>query len=420
MKWRILTAMLSITTVTAFAGAISGTLAWYEYSTRASLSYEGTSVYNTEQLQIGVSTSASINLVERTLFETSAASSDSIQAYTLIDGQTSSFSEYVDVDEDADGTMDTTYWFVAPGQAMKPEVIANYLDKTNSNYDSILGANVLCPITTKAHTLDDQITNYYRNPVAYKNEFADADGSEYSQVKFAFRVLNSSDNSFIKSQDIWLKDAYCQANDGTTDALRLYMEGERKGANDTRETTYTLFNPNSTSDSYDVVAGMLDLSGDGYYDYVGSMFDKSQRTELIYGIDNDSIDTSLVHTFTTSDYDGVNAYEYNNINDYADVDENTEFNTFYAQHEVGTKGYVNYDNIDLPKAYYSGTNSIYPVDDHGTLSGGRVLTSTSNDDLAIATLDMTIFLEGWNHCIIDQTIGYYYNLGLTFQINRVE
>jgi hypothetical protein len=348
-----------------------------------------------------------------------ATADQSVAEATPETGEGSGDEEVIDVDEYSDGTMDTTYWFVAPGQALKPEVIANYLDKTNSNFDSSFGANVLCPITTKAHTLDDQITNFYRNPTAYKNEFAATEGNEYSHVKFAFRVLSSSSNTFVKNQDIWLQDAYCKANDGTTDALRLYMEGVRKTSTGT-ENTYTLFNPNSASDSYDVVAGMLDLSGDGYYDYVGSMFDKSQRTELIYGIDNGSIDSSLVHTFTSSDYDGVNAYEYNNINNYADVDENTQFNTFYAQHEVGTKGYVNYDNIDLPKAYYSGTNSIYPVDDHGTLSGGRVLTSTSNDDLAIATLDMTIFLEGWNHCIIDQTIGYYYNLGLTFKINRVE
>ena len=38
----------------SFTGVISGTRAWYAYATRASLSYGGTSVANTEQLQIGL------------------------------------------------------------------------------------------------------------------------------------------------------------------------------------------------------------------------------------------------------------------------------------------------------------------------------------------------------------------------------
>ena len=38
----------------SFTGVISGTTAWYAYATRASLSYGGTSVSNTEQLQIGL------------------------------------------------------------------------------------------------------------------------------------------------------------------------------------------------------------------------------------------------------------------------------------------------------------------------------------------------------------------------------
>ena len=421
MKWRLLTAMLSITTVTAFAGAISGTLAWYEYSTRAALSYEGTSVFNTEQLQIGLKTSYDVKLVDRLVFEsnTHGTNTSSIQSYILKVDETSAFSEIVDVDENSDGVFDTTYWFVRPGQALKPEVIANYLGKTNSNYDPILGSNVLCPVTSKAHGLDDEITTLYKNPYAGENSFPLATGYEYSKVSFAFRVLSTSNSSFLPNQDVWLKDAYCKANNDTSDAIRLYMEGDRKTSTG-REETHTLFNPSSDEDSFDVVAGLLDLNKDGYYDYTGSLFDKNKRTELIYGIDNQTIDSSLLHRFTSNDYENVNSWEYNNINQYEDIDENSEFNTFYARHDIGTSGFVDYTGLDLPKAYYSGKNSIYPIDDHGILSGGKILTSTSNDDLAIASLDMTIFLEGWNHSVIDQTIGYYYNLGLTFQINKVE
>ena len=44
----------ALTTFLAFVGTTTGTLAWYAYSTRVSLSYTGTSVSATEQLQIGI------------------------------------------------------------------------------------------------------------------------------------------------------------------------------------------------------------------------------------------------------------------------------------------------------------------------------------------------------------------------------
>ena len=203
MKWRILTAMLSITTVTAFAGAISGTLAWYEYSTRASLSYEGTSVYNTEQLQIGLITDASINLADRTLFETSADDSASAKSYTLKEGQTSSFSEFIDIDNDGNGTMDRTYWFVNPGAPLTPEIIGNYLYKTGHSTSTTF--NYMQPVTTKEHALDTQIdaSDFYRTPRFNDNNQSVAKKTDYSKIDFAFRVLGSASNTYIKNQDIW-------------------------------------------------------------------------------------------------------------------------------------------------------------------------------------------------------------------------
>ena len=51
---KLLFGFLGIATFASLAGTISGTLAWYAYSTRASLSYTGTSIEQTAQLQIGV------------------------------------------------------------------------------------------------------------------------------------------------------------------------------------------------------------------------------------------------------------------------------------------------------------------------------------------------------------------------------
>ena len=51
---KLLFGFLGLATLASLVGSISGTLAWYAYSTRASISYSGTSIDRTAQLQIGV------------------------------------------------------------------------------------------------------------------------------------------------------------------------------------------------------------------------------------------------------------------------------------------------------------------------------------------------------------------------------
>ena len=51
---KLLLGVLGLATFASLVGTVSGTLAWYAYSTRATVSYSGTSVNNTVQLQIGI------------------------------------------------------------------------------------------------------------------------------------------------------------------------------------------------------------------------------------------------------------------------------------------------------------------------------------------------------------------------------
>ena len=96
--------------------------------------------------------------------------------------------------------------------------------------------------------------------------------------------------------------------------------------------------------------------------------------------------------------------------------------TFYAKHKGGIQSYNDYDAFNngftAKTADYLAFNSIRPEDDAGALSGGRVLCKTSNDDNALAFLDLTIWLEGWDFSVIDSEINHQFNLGLQFQINR--
>ena len=51
---KLLFGFLGLATFASLVGSVSASLAWYAYSTRATLSYTGTSVERTAQLQIGI------------------------------------------------------------------------------------------------------------------------------------------------------------------------------------------------------------------------------------------------------------------------------------------------------------------------------------------------------------------------------
>ena len=58
VKVRLITAALFLLVASAFAGSIAGTLSWYVYYVKATLSFKGTSVADAEQIQVGIETSS--------------------------------------------------------------------------------------------------------------------------------------------------------------------------------------------------------------------------------------------------------------------------------------------------------------------------------------------------------------------------
>jgi hypothetical protein len=424
MKWRVMAGLLSASTIIAFAGAISGTLAWYAYATRASVSYGGTSVYSTAQLQIGLKTNGEIYLVgsDEDGFKTSytmdsAKSTSSVEYWNLNDDATDySYPEVVKF-KNTDSTTAYTYWFTTPGTGLSEKNIQDYLSYVEPNHLKSGDATTLIPATTRAYKDGDDF-KLYQNPSKLEYDHGYASSDNYSKIDFAFRVI-TSDNTLVKNHNIWLMNARSAAhgtqNSSTTDdagnAIRLYFEGNRKKSDtdNSREDINVLFNPSDDTakgvDKYTTVAGLLDLDGDGFYDYSVDNYADDTGTEYLYGYNGT---TNPVDIMTQSAGDDIN-------NTGAD-----KLNTFYAKHKQGNKGYLNYDGLDLPKAYYKGQKDIYPDDNSSVLSGGTVLTTTGNDDDAIADLSMTIYMEGWDHSIIDKNIDYTFQLGLTFQINKVD
>ncbi len=448
---RALVTLMSVGLVAAFAGTISGSIAWYAYSTRVSVTYNGTSVSESIQLQIG--------LVSDQDFTVDGEGHDRGLNLTkqVVPGET------------------YDYYWAKTGSGFNANAIKAFLETENR-----FAVNELKPVTTREY--DGSSFSLYRAPLrgtATMDQIAPE--SHYSHVPFIFRIIDAN-GDFVPGADIWLTDAQVAAsgeNESIREAIRLYFS---QGSNE------FVLNPSSLKEEagYTKVGGPLDLNVDGAYDY-------ADGRELLYG---DWEVTPTVTGVATAD----NHFSDKTVFDDVNLTRQTSKSTFVAEHCKGVEYYDRYALVDADaphtatisftgsgitaatiieatfntavsnrldsflfeyngsawklgedtvtladygiatvgtaasgdkilvetdgewlakKAKYETLASIRPYDDGGGhLSGGTPLTQTGAVD-GIAKLDVTIYLEGWDHVVIDKEIGHSFDLGLRFQINRV-
>ena len=185
----------------------------------------------------------------------------------------------------------------------------------------------------------------------------------------------------------------------THKGIRTYFENVNA---DTR----FLVNPSSEEESSDPrrckVAGVLDLDGDGYYDY-----DLATNREIIYGdYDHESASYSATpYAESVSD---------------TPVDANgsgsTTPSTFVAKHRDGVYT-VNMNSLTPYYAYYDTLSTIRPTQgEGGVFSGGKPVAITNNNGIGYTNL--TVYLEGWDFAVIDRIINTSFNLGIQFEVDR--
>ncbi len=382
---------LACLSVVSLAGSSLGTLAWYAYSTRATAAYSGTAVRKTEQLQIG-----------------------------LLWG---------DADEAGDSTFETTYkvtkevigdysyYFMPAGTGFSSTAINYYLTKFGH------ATNELPPVTSRTYVSGD--LSLYESPTyTYHESFYDADPARYVELPFVFRVLTNSgastgttDDGSVDDANVWLTDAMAQT-DGTknvANAIRVHVHNLAE-ADDSKQ---FILAPTAEEAGATVVAGLLDLNDDGYYDFknIGG-----EMQELIYG--DAAVPGAYERTaFVASDeanFADINATGAGNVA--YDSDEKT---TFYARHHADINGYPSYTGVTRNTASYLSFADIRPTEDEGLFTGDHPMAHTSVEEhpdgskTAIGRADITIWLEGWDHSIVDSNIGAHFNLGLQFEIDRV-
>lgn len=397
---RLIIGFLGLSTLASMVGAISGTVAWYAYVTRATMSYSGTSVNSTKQLQIGIKSDVEV---------------------TFPDGTIS-----VDLPYGVGGH----YYFMNPGASLPASVINAYLEAKG------YATTELEPVSSYTYATGGAI-NLRNAPITNKpfDARTSAETTKYVEIPFALRVLESDllTPTYVENKPIYITDAAAQAateGDGEVyKSIRMFVDRVGNDLNGDPMTDF-IFNPSSDDNGTNTVAGILDISGDELFDYFNVMSSPYYGCECLYGdYELDGIapgeagftDAYLAATSTPlAATSGLI-----NANDSTVVTGNRT--TFTAKHYEGIKYF------DLPTlktngtytphvAQYLGRNTVYPtVNGDGDLEGNYPLcitkNNTSDNRYCIGEFNIKIYIEGWDFNVIDEEYSHSFNLGLTFEIN---
>ena len=217
---------LSIVTTASIVGAITGTVAWFQYSTRAQAAFTGTTVHCSENLRISI---------DGNDWKTELNSSET-QQYLLNNGR-----------EDT----------------------------------------ALRPVTTGEHKKDEKINGFKRNPIYQFNameNWIEADESDYVTFPLRLKVVdvNGKQGEYLLAKKIYLSDLTIVTSSNNpeikydiTDALRVHY--------DIGDFHATLANQEYNVNTY----GPLDLDGDARLDMSEGYDFTDGRSILQYGLERE-------------------------------------------------------------------------------------------------------------------------------------
>lgn len=410
---KIILGFLGLCTIFSIGGAVSSSLAWYAYATRAALMYSGTSVFDNGQLQIGVRSEIEIpDLVTAGMIE-----------------------------EQVNGSY---YYFAPAGEGLSPEYLQTYL--TARNYASV----ELYPVTSgqfdasddnyNNHALLTPPTSECPHPNSINNA---ADTSNYSNITFAFKVFTTNNEglrTYAADRELWLTYVQTRASQGSvgnvSKSLRMYIRRDETnyGANNA-----FLFNPSATENGETKVGGLLNLGYDEYFDF-------NDNGEIMYGdyaIKQGESTTGISEGPYVGD---ENIYDVNNKWDWeykeATVENVREFSdTFTAMHSpYAPKYFDNLNNLDIKTAKYVGTDYVVQKkNSNGVLYNPTELIDPDGDpddpnnqrirktsvcitgDASvnyIGEFEATIYLEGWDFSLIDKEQSHQFDFQLRFETNK--
>ena len=244
-------------------GSISGTVAWYQYSTRVTAAYIGTSAKATENLQIKAIS--------------------------------------------ADGTKDSITTAVTDGyfQDLTSTQISAVIDGATAKYGT-----ALAPITTGEQAKDAALSSSLKgNPIyqyASTSQWADATIANYVQFKLSFRVqdIDGGSSAAYLEKNVYLTNVTIMDNSANSsldlsDAVRVHISNGLTGTS----AVNALFSKSGADTN---VYGNLDLNNDGEYDKTAGYEWDTSSTTIMYG-DNEKKQTAYAVNDSAVVADDTNA-----------------------------------------------------------------------------------------------------------------
>lgn len=363
---------LVVGTILGIAGSTAGTLAWYAYSQSVTTSFVGASIYKSTILSVG--------LVD--------------DAIKISDEDAERFKLKV---EDCD---EHRVLWTSSQNSIPNEAILKFL--STSGYASAK----LSPVTTQARSIDaeGELDLFAAPNFGEETISVPAKPSQYVYLPLAFKIAGSNNRS-VPYQNIWLTDATVKASGENIDkSVRVYVENDIESF---------LINPsdtdlNESGVGYTNVGGMLDIDDDGTYDYSAQ-----SGKEFVYGQYSGTLSHSSTRygvPYETAEFDNVNNTPYTD-----------RASSFYAKHNKDAYT-ANINDLTPLKAEYYQIKKIYPQvkanGDYYEGTTGKPIANTNSSDF-VGYANFTVFIEGWDYSVINQAVGYYFNLGLTFEVNKI-
>ena len=330
---KIVISSLAILVGASLVGSVTGTVAWFQYATRAQVAYTGASAHCTKMLEISVDNGAT--------WKTSLGKNEL-------------------------GSL-TNFAPMTTGEQAKDEAISvkSKQSQTEKEDDGV---------TPKTYT-----SLFYKQPTVRQGLYDNwllADSANYAQFSILVRSRDMNENANSATPDLLVNDVYLTdlvIQDATTngtldlsDAIRVHFASEYVDGS-TPSNNYMLFSKETSSID---VGGFLDLDMSGELDYDGYNFDGAH---CLYGGGTQTVvrdsETNAVISETLTDIPTQTSYSIKEENERDET--SPDYHGVFAQEVDG--------NLT------------------GGISLGKTSpTAQSGQEQSYLKITVTIWLEGWS------------------------
>lgn len=478
LKSKLISSGLVTAVTCALVGSITGTFAWYGYSTRATAVVGGKVTSKAANLQLGLVSDYVYE--DNPNYNSQLPISDSNQPLRIVEVDNPEYASdptqpaKIKVTQEIEGLekADENLICWSPiGGGLKMASIKSYLD--TFGYAQGEMAPATSGWTKKLidnPDFDDQAPISEQNPAKIEvdadfaprkmpiyqhNEQELAEKSGYFYLPIVARVSDLQ-GGFLSNTKIYLSDADITLNNDSSSLNKAFRLGFKTYNDDVKEANYTIFNPSSEVDGQTPLGGLLDLNKDGYIDVDQVDYEYKVRDELLYGaiksssyyeepvmIDNPNYVPGGQEPEKIPDPEKElkpnPAYGITSDEEFIEVDKTQK--TVFKNNEKVPSTWKDEDfeqhihdplyheeNVHEVKEFeayqqsWKGTNSLIAEFDSSYYlvdrNDARYIVTTGEN--TIAHIDLTMWIEGWDKNVNNTTLGVEFFLGLQFQIDRVD